>query len=334
MIDRRAFLGTLTGSLLAAPRAAEAQPATNMYRIGVLSDTRPPAARESSRSGDFADVFRRSMSDFGYVEGRDFGIEWRNAEGRSSRLDTLASELARLGVDVIVATYPAAVISAKRATTTIPIVMVNTPDPVQLGLVASLARPGGNVTGTTSLSLDLSVKQIELIKESLPRASRIAILWNPENPWHPGAMKELAVRARPSGVQLQGVQVRAPDELPGAFSAMVTERAHAVLVLPDPLTYIHRRYVADLAAKQRLPSIGGPREFAEAGCLLSYWAETTDLYRRAAAYVDRIFKGAKPADLPVEQPTKFELVINLKTAKALGLTIPQSLLQRADQVIE
>ena len=274
------------------------------------------------------------MSDFGYVEGRDLGIEWRNAEGRSSQLDSLASELARLKVDVIVATYPAAVFSAKRATRTIPIVMVNTPDPVQLGLVASLARPGGNVTGTTSLSLDLSVKQIELIKESLARVSRIAILWNPENPWHPGAMKGLAVRARPSGVQLQGVQVRAPEELQGAFSAMVTERAQAVLVLPDPLTYIHRRYVADLAAKQRLPSIGGPREFAEAGCLLSYWAETTDLYRRAATYVDRIFKGAKPADLPIEQPTKFELVINLKTAKALGLTIPPSLLQRADHVIE
>jgi len=327
-MDRRTFLGTLAGGLLAAPLAAEAQQAAKMYRIGVLSDRRSPVAGESSRSGDFADVFRRSMSDFGYVEGRDLGIEWRNAEGRSSRLDSLASELARLKVDVIVATYPAAVFSAKRATTTIPIVMVNTPDPVQLGLVASLARPGGNVTGTTSLSLDLSVKQIELIKESLARVSRIAILWNPENPWHPGAMKGLAIRARPSGVQLQGVQVRAPEELPSAFSAMVTERAQAVLILPDPLTYIHRRYVASLATKQRLPSFGGPREFAEAGCL------STDLYRRAAIYVDRILKGAKPADLPVEQPTTFELVINLKTAKALGLTIPPSLLQRADQVIE
>jgi len=283
----------------------------------------------------FTGVFRSSLRDLGYVEGRNLAIEWRqNSEGRSDRLDDLAAELVRLKVDVVVATYPAAVFSAKRATTTIPIVMVHTPDPVQLGLVASLAHPGGNITGTTSLSVNLSSKQLELLKQLLPRASRIAVLWNPDNPWHPVAVKGLEESARSSGVRLPNFQVRGSEGFRPAFAAMAKERAQALLVLADPLTFIHRAELRDLAAKQRLPSMCGPSEYAKDGCLISYWADTTDLYRRAASYVDRIFNGANPADLPIEQPTKYELVVNLKTARALGLTIPPSLLQRADQVIE
>jgi ABC-type uncharacterized transport system substrate-binding protein len=334
MMDRRAFIGTLAGGLLAAPLAAEGQQAGKVWRIGVLSDASPLSSDGRVQAVGFAGVFQSSLRDLGYVEGRNLAIEWRNSEGRSDRLDDLAAELVRLMVDVVVATYPAAVFSAKKATTTIPIVMVHTPDPVQLGLVASLAHPGGNITGVTSLSVDLSAKHLELLKQLLPRVSRIAVLWNRDNPWHPVAVKGLEDSARSSGVQLQSLQVQSPEGFRSAFSAMAKERAQAVLFLADPLTFIHRAQLADLAVKQRLPSMGGPSEWAGAGCLMSYWADTTDLYRRAASYADRILRGANPGDLPIEQPTKFELVINLRTAKALGLTIPPSLLQRADQVIE
>jgi putative ABC transport system substrate-binding protein len=230
---------------------------------------------------------------------------------------------------VIVATNPAAVFGAKRATTTIPIVMVHTPDPVELGLVASLARPGGNITGMTSLSVDLTIKQLELLKEAVPRASRIAVLWNPDNPWHPVAVKGLRAGGQSLGMRLQILEVRSPDEFESAFQAMIRERAQAVLVLADPMTFAHRRRLASLAARHRLPLMGSLREYAEAGGLMSYWADGTELIGRAASYVDKILKGATPGDLPIEQPTKYELVVNLKTAKALGLAIPPPLLLRA-----
>jgi putative ABC transport system substrate-binding protein len=239
-----------------------------------------------------------------------------------------------LKVDVIVATYPAAVFSARRATRTIPIVMVHAPDPVELGLVASLARPGGNITGVTSLSIDLSIKQVQLLKEVIPRATRIAVLWNPDNPWHPVLARRLPDAGRSLGVQLQLVPVRAPDELDAAFQAMARERAQTALVLADPMAFFHRRRLADLAARHRVPLMAGLREHADAGGLMSYWADGAELFRRAASYVDRILRGARPGDLPIEQPTKYELVINLKTAKVLGLTVPPSVLARADEVIQ
>ncbi len=306
-------VATVALSLLPVSFAAEMQQSAKTYRIGLLT-------------AGAAETLRQSLRELGYIDGRNVVLEIRETEGRAERLDDLASELARLKVDVIVATYPAAVFSAKRATATIPIVMVNTPDPVQLGLVASLARPGGNITGLTTLSVDLSVKQLELLKEAVPRASRIAVLWNPDNPWHPVTVKGLREGGRSLGVQLQTLQVRGPSEFDNAFQAMTRERARAVLVLADPMTFVHRTRLANLAVKHRLPLMGGPRGYTEAGGLMSYWADGTELSRRAASYVDRILKGARPDDLPIEQPTKYELVVNLKTAKALALTIPPSLL--------
>jgi putative ABC transport system substrate-binding protein len=328
VIERRTFLEVIAGGLLTAPLAAEAQPAGKMFRIGVLSPG--PATGVG-----VPDLLRQSLHELGYVEGLNLAIEWRDAEGKTERFDALAAELARLKVDVIVATVPGATFAAKRATASIPIVMVNTPDPVQLGLAVSLGRPGGNVTGTTTLSTDLSIKQLELLKEAIPRAVRIAVLWNPSNPWHPLALKGVEAGARSLGVQLQTLKVRDPEEFENAFAAMTRERAGAALVLADPMMFFHRTRLADLAAKRRLPVMyGGTRQFVDAGGLMSYWAHEADLYRRVASYVDRILKGAKPADLAIEQPTRFELVINLKAAKALGLTIPPSLLGRADEVIQ
>ena len=319
-VRRRQFL-LAAGALLVAPIVAQAQRATKPYRVGVLTT-------------EAQTTLQRSLRELGYVEGRDVVFEIRNTEGRAERLNDFALDLVRLKVDVIVAGNPASVLSAKRATATIPIVMMNTPDPVQLGVVASLARPGGNITGTTTLSGDLSIKQLQLLKEAVPRASRVALLWNPDNPWHPVTVKGLQARSESLGLQLQVLEVRSPDAFDSAFHAMKTERAQAVLVLVGPMTFFHRRRLADLAIKSRLPMMGGLRDYAEVGSLMSYWADTTDVYLRAASYVDRILKGAIPGDLPIEQPTKFELVINLKTARALGLKIPQSVLLRADQVIE
>jgi putative tryptophan/tyrosine transport system substrate-binding protein len=318
---RRRQILLVAGVIWIAPTLARAQQATKPYRIGLLA-VEPD------------EILRQSLRDLGYVEGRDFILEFRDTGGSAERVNELSIDLVRQNVDVIVATYPSAVISAKRATATIPIVMMNTPDPVQLGLVASLARPGGNITGLTTLTVDVSSKQLELLKEAVPRASRIAVLWNPDNPWHPVAVKRLHARSTSLGLQLQVLEVRGPDTIDRAFSAMTAERAQAVLVLADPMLFVHRQRLADLALKHRLPMMGNVRAYAGAGSLLSYWADRADLSRRAASYVDRILKGAKPGDLPIELPTKFELVINLKTAKTLGITIPQSLLLRADRAIE
>jgi len=325
-MDRRAFVAGTGAMLLAAPFVAEAQQAGKVWRIGVLSP--------GPSTGPFSStLLQQSLRELGYVEGVNLAVEWRNAEGKTERFDDLAADLVRLRVDVIVAIVPGATLAAKRSTASIPIVMVNTPDPVQLGLVVSLGRPGGNVTATT-LSADLSSKQLELLKEAVPRAVRIAVLWNPDNPWHPLALKGAEAAARPLAVQLQILEARRAEEFDSAFEAMTRKRAGAVLVLADPLTAFHRTRLTELAIKRHLPGMFGTRTYAEAGGLMSYWAHQADLDRRVASYVDRILKGAKPADLPIEQPTKFELVINLKTAKALGLTIPPSLLGRADDVIQ
>lgn len=305
----------------AAARVAQAQPAAKVFRVGLLGVGSP-------------ELMWQSLREVGYVEGQNLFLEWRDPAGQVERFDAIAAELVRHKVDVIVASNPAATFAAKRATASIPIVMVNTPDPVQLGLVASLARPGANVTGTTTLSADLSLKQLDLLKEAVPRIQRIAVLFNPDNPWHPLALKALESACRSLALQLQPVGVRAPQGFDGAYAAMTAKQADALLVLADPLVFFHRSALVDLAARRHLPAMYGLRQFVDAGGLMSYWANQEDLYRRVASYVDRIAKGAKPGELPIEQPSRFELVVNLKIAKALGLTIPQSVLGRADEVIQ
>ncbi|RPH54073.1 MAG: ABC transporter substrate-binding protein [Acidobacteria bacterium] len=274
------------------------------------------------------------LRDLGYVEGQNITIEFRSSEGKYERLPDLAAELVRLKVDVIVAPANENVVVARQATRTIPIIMAGSFDPVESGLVASLARPGGNVTGLSFRAPEIEGKRLELLKEIAPRVSRVAVLSNPTNRAIHSSLAEVEVAARSLRVQVQILEARGPDEFQGAFAAMTRERAGALLVFPDGMFLLHRTRIADLAAKSRLPAMYGVREFVDAGGLVSYAPSLRDNLRRAATYVDKILKGAKPADLPIEQPTKFELVINLKTAKALGLTIPQSLLARADQVIE
>ena len=290
---------------------------------------------ESPEIRGVLDSFRQGLRERGYVEGQNTVIEYRSADGKIERLPALAAELARLKVDLIIAGSTPMARAAQQATSTIPIVAPVMGDPVGDGLVASLARPGGNITGSTFLSPELVPKRLALLKEALPKVSRVAALW------HPGAfgdrttrdmLKQTEAAARALGVQLQLVEVRGLDEIDRAFSTMTKERPDALVVFPSPMLFGGRSRIVDLAAKHRLPSMTGNREYVEVGGLIAYGASVTDLYRRAATYVDKILKGAKPADLPVEQPTRFELVINLKTAKALGLTIPQSLLGRADEV--
>jgi putative ABC transport system substrate-binding protein len=279
--------------------------------------------------------FRQGLRELGWVEGQNTVIDYRYAEGRFDRLPGLAAELVRLKVDIIVAAPTPAAAAAKKATGTIPIVMIAVGDPVGLGLIASLARPGGNVTGLSfSVGPEILGKQLELLKETVPKLRRVAILSNPANPVQPGQIREVNVAARSLGVQLQFLEARGPNEFDGAFAAMAKERVGALLVLADSMLIAHRTRLADLAARSRLPAAYGTREDVEAGGLMSYGPSLRDLFRRGATFVDKILKGAKPADLPVEQPTKFELVINLKTAKALGLTIPPSLLGRADEIIQ
>jgi putative ABC transport system substrate-binding protein len=329
MITRRVFVGSLTGGLLAAPLAVEAQPVAKVPRIGVLGS--------GSRSdlSPRLDPFRQGLRELGWVEGQNIAMEYRFAEGRYDRLPDLAAELVRLRVDLIVAVPTAAVVAAKNATATIPIVMISVGDPVGLGLVASLARPGGNATGLSySAGLEIFSKQLELLKETVPKVRRVAVLSNPAHPAHPLQIREVNIAARSLGLQLQLLEARGPNEFDGAFAAMAKERVEALLVVVDAMFILHRTRLADLAARSRLPAVYGTRESVEAGGLMSYGPSVRDLFRRSATFVDKILKGAKPGDLPVEQPTQFELVINLKTAKALGLRIPQSLLQRADEVIQ
>ena len=329
MATRRDLLFALGASALAAPLAsfAQRQPA-KVPRIGFLGTA--SASAYASR----VEVLRAGLRDLGYVEGKNIAIEYRWAEGKYERLPGLAAELVQLKVDVIVAAATPAVQAARQATTTIPIVMVATVDPVGAGLVASLSRPGGNITGLSNLGVDLSSKYLELLRVALPKLSRVAVLVNPGNPNHPAFLKNIQATAKTTGVNVSPLQASTASQIEAALGAMTRERAGALIVLPDSLFLTQVRRIAELAAKNRLPTMFGTWEGPEAGGLMSYAQNPAEQFRRAATFVDKILKGAKPADLPVEQPTKFELVINLKTAKAIGLTISQDLLFRADRVIE
>src|SRR5262245_30897600 len=324
-----AFIAVLALSLLAAPLVAGAQQTGKVPRIGFLSLTSP-----SDRPALF-DAFRQGLRELGWVEGQNVVIDYRYAEDRVDRLPDLASELVRLKVDLIVSWGTQGVTAAKDATETIPIVMIAVRDPVGIGLIASLARPGGNVTGVSGYAgLQLVAKQLELLKETVPKIRRVAILSNPSNAYHQLAIREVNVAARSLGVQLLLLEARGPNEFDDAFAAMAKERVGALLVLSDGIFSSHRTRLADLAARSRLPAAYAIREIVEAGGLMSYGPSFLDLFRRSATFVDKILKGAKPADLPVEQPTKFELVINLKAAKALGLEVPPLLIAQADELIE
>ncbi len=319
----------LLGGLF-SPVATEAQQAAKVARIGYL-------ATKLADSPVALEAFRRGVRDLGYVEGRNLVVEYRDAEGKPERLAALAAELVALNVDVIVAPGTPSALAAKRATRTIPIVFPAAGDPVTSGLVTSLARPGGNVTGLSNVHPDLVGKRLELLTQAVPGVSRVAVLWHPggsDERTNRDMLKVADVAGRALGLQLQFVEARGPADFDRAFSEMTKARVGALTVFSSVLLIRERRRLVDLAAQHRLPAVYTWREAVDAGGLMSYGANLADLFRRAAVYVDKILKGAKPADLPVEQPTKFELVINMKTAKALGLTIPQSLLLRADKVIE
>ena len=327
-MDRRDTVLALL-ALGAAPLAAEAQQAAKVARIGHLSPN-------LAASPHLRDAFLQGLRDLGYVEGRNLVIEYRDAEGKYDRFPALAAELVALKVDVLVAANSLAALAAKQATRTLPIVFAFAVDPVTDGLVISLARPGGNVTGLSTLLAELVGKRLELLKQAVPGVSRVAVLWQPGaqgERTEKDMLKEADVAARVVGVRLQIVEVRGPADFDRAFSDMTRARAGALTVLGSSMFVSERRRLVDLAAKNRLPAVYPQTEYVDVGGLMAYGPNAADMFRRAATYVDKILKGAKPGDLPVEQPTRFELVINLKTAKALGLTIPQSVLSRADEVI-
>jgi len=330
---RREFIKLVGGAAAAWPLSVNAQPSAKIPRIGsmVTGSLQSPEARVQ------LDAFRQGLRQLGYTEGRNIAIEYRGADGRIERFPNLAAELVRLEVDLIFAANTRAALAARQATSTIPIVSAVMGDPVEDGLVASLAQPGGNVTGLTFLAPELTAKRMQLLKDALPNVSRVAALW------HPGAygertmddmLKATESAAQTLGVQLQLIEVRAAGELERAFSTMMKERAEALFLFPTPMLFLARRRIIELAATNRLPSVSQAREFVELGGLIAYGANINDLFRRSTVYVDKILKGAKPADLPVEQPTRFELVINLKTAKTLGIDLPLGLMIRADEMIE
>src|SRR5713101_7059216 len=318
----------LTVSFILAPLAAEGQQAGKIYRIGMLETT------SMALNAANLDAFRQGLRELGYVEGRNFMIEYRSADGRRERFPELATELVRLKVDVILTRGTPAVMAAKNATGTIPVVMAASGDPLLSGVVAGLARPGGNVTGLSAIVVEVTGKRLQLLREVVPGVSRIAVLLDMGNPNNALQWKETEIAAPSLGVQPQLLDVRKPRDFGGAFDAAIRQRAGAMVVGIDALTQANHRPIIDLAAKHRLPAIYAAREFVDVGGLVAYGVSYPHLYHRAASFVDKILKGAKPADLPVEQPTKFELVINMKTAKALGLTIPQTVILQADQVIE
>ncbi|SRR6266567_2716413 len=327
MIIRAALAGVIVICLLAGPRGAEGQQPRKVPRVGFLSAFSPsdvPLWRAGLQKG---------LRDLGYTEGRDITIEYRYADGHLERLPGLAAELVRLKVDVIVAETTPASVAAKQATTTIPIVMTIVGDPVGSGLIASLARPEGNITGLSLQLSDVTAKRLQLLQEVVPRVSGVAILWNSASPVTPPQFIEAQAAAPGLGIKLQSLGVQTPDDFKRVFQDATRRRTGALLVLDDFLLTRHVRQIAALTVKNRLPAIAGIAEFAEAGGLVVYGPNFPDVSRRAATYVDKILKGAKPGDLPIEQPTKFDLVVNLKTAKTLGLTIPQSLLLRADELI-
>ena len=326
-MDRRTFLAGTGGVLLAGPRAVEAQRAPKVWRIGFLG------TRTAADTAPLIDAFREGLRELGWTESQNIVIEFRFGDGKLDRLPNLASDLVQLKSDVIVAQNTPGVAAAKNATGTTPIVMIFVTDPVASGFIVSLARPGGNITGLAgNAGLEIYGKELALLKETVPGLRRVAILSNPDNPSQ--GISEINIAARSLDVQLQALEARGPNEFEAAFAAMAKERVGAVLVVADTIFFLHRTRLAELAARTRLPSMYAFRVHVEAGGLMSYGPNVSASYRRAAYYVDKILKGAKPSDLPVEQPTTFELVINAKTAKALGLTIPPLLLARADQVIE
>ena len=313
--------------MLAAPVAARAQQG-KVPRIGWLGGP----TRETAQP--FIRPFLQGLRDLGWVEGQNIIIEWRFAGGRAERLPGLAAELVRLRVDLIVVPSTPTAVAAKNATTTIPLVSVGGNDPVALGFVASLARPGGNFTGLTgSLGPEIAGKQFSLLKETVPKVARVSVLWNPGTPGNALAFREAETAARALGVELQPLEARRPSDFDSAFAGTSAKRVGALLTLGDVMFLTHRKRLAELAAKTRLPALYGQREFVDDGGLMSYGAKLIDNFHRAATYVDKILKGAKPADLPIERPTRFELIINSKTAQALGLTIPRPVLARADEII-
>jgi putative tryptophan/tyrosine transport system substrate-binding protein len=323
-VSRREFITLLGGAAAVWPFAVRAQQSKKIPRIGVLWPN-PPTTFGPMRQG---------LKDFGYLEGQNIAFEFRWAEGKLDQLPELAAELVRLQVDVIVTLAPQATLAAKQATQTIPIVFVAMGDPVASGVVASLAQPGGNVTGTTRMLSEMSAKHVELIKEAVPSLAKLAVLWNPTNSSHAPALQAVHAAARALSLQAQPLEVRAAAELDGTFDVVVRERADGVLFIADPVFFIALKRMADFVASSRLPAIANFTEFPKLGGLIGYAPSIPDEFRHAASHIDKILKGAKPADLPVEQPTRFQLVINLKTAKALGLDIPPSVLARADEVIE
>jgi putative ABC transport system substrate-binding protein len=329
-MDRRTFLGTVGAVLLAAPLAAEAQQTAAMRRIGILGNV----SLSDPGSRYLWGAFTQGMKDLGYVDGQNISIDYVSSDGRYERLPALAAELVRRKAEVIVAPAVQNVVAAKQASATTPIVMASVGDPVGNGLIESLAHPGGKVTGTSFVASLIVGKQIELLKQIAPHVALLALLLNPANPGHPLLLREAQAAAPSLGVQLLPLEVRGPDEFEPAFARLTKDRAVALFVPWDGTFLVHLVRIVRLAASTRLPTLYGQRGYVDAGGLVSYGPSAPEAFRRAAVYVDKILNGANPADLPVEQPTKFELVINLKTAKALGLTIPPSVLLRADEVIQ
>jgi putative ABC transport system substrate-binding protein len=329
-MKRREFITLLGGASAAWPLAASAQPITGVRRIGFIAGASRPASLETSQFGGF----QQGMREHGYVEGKDFVMEWRFADAKPERYAEFAAEFLRLKVDVIVVGTPAAVRAIQQATSTTPIVMGYSVNPVGNGFVASLARPGGNTTGLASSQDDATPKQVELLTTAVPNLSRVGLLANPDSPNFDPVLKNVRAAAQEAGLVLVPVEIRSPQDVPSAFATMVREHVGAVMVMSDALTVMQRDRIAELALNNRLPTIFPLREYVVAGGLMAYGENIKDFFRRAASYVDRILKGAKPRDLPVEQPTRFFLTINLKTAKALGLDVPPLLLARADEVVE
>lgn len=330
MNKRRKLIVAIGSVVLIEPYSSIAQQQEKVWCVGFLTLRNRPASLDSENPG----AFRQGMRELGYIEGKNLVIEWRFADGKYDRFPGLAAELVQLKVDVIVAGGTPDTRAAQKATAVIPIVMGNVGDPIGSGLIKSLARPGGNITGSTNMTGDIGPKQLELLLGMVPTLSRVAVLVNPENPAHITILKNVEAAARKVGVTILPVEARTAQEIEDGFSMMSRKNAGAVIVEPAGLFNVQRRQISDLAMKKRLPSIHLYREYTVAGGLMSYGPNVADQYRRAASYVDKIFKGAKPGDLPVEQPTKFELIINAKTAKTLGLKIPQSILISADKVIE
>ncbi len=321
---------TLAIGILVAAIAVEAQQPAKAPRIGVLLPGNPATAARNPRM----QAFYQALRDFGWIEGQNVVFERRYAEGQYGRLSALATELTRLHVDIIVTASTPPAVAAKSATTSIPIVILDPGDPVATGLVTSLARPGGNVTGVASIAPDLAAKRLQLLKEAAPKVSRVAVLFNAAIPPAEVALRELQAAAQTLGVHIGPVGVEGPSGLEDAFGAIAKERAAALVVFPDPLTFTNQDRIVAFAAKGRLAAMFGAREFVDAGGLMSYGPNYPGMFRRGAYYVDRILKGTRPFDLPVEQPTRFELVVNLRTAKALGLAIPPSIMARADHLIQ